>query len=49
MCRKKQLHGWCSICFGLGVLLGHCMDSWALSTGLGIGLILLGFHFLRQK
>lgn len=49
MCRKSHLHGWCLAAFGLGLMLGRCLDSWFLCCFGGIGLIVLGFCVMRQR
>lgn len=49
MCRKNYLHGCCLAAFGLGMLVGHCLDSWLLCSGLGLGLLILGFCVMRKK
>lgn len=30
MCRKNQLRGCVLLGFGLGLVVGHCLDSWLL-------------------
>lgn len=30
MCRRRDLHNCCLLCFGLGILFGHWVDSWFL-------------------
>lgn len=49
MCRKKYMHGWCMICFGLGLLVGHCMGSWLLCGCGGLCLVVLGFTVTRRR
>ena len=49
MCRKQHLHGCCLCCFGLGLLFGHCLESWILCCCGGFFLLLLGFGILRKK
>jgi hypothetical protein len=49
MCRRNHLTGCCGICFGLGLLVGCGLESGLLSTCIGIGLIVAGLSFLRQK
>lgn len=49
MCRRNHLLGCCGACFGLGLLVGCGLESGLLATCAGIGLIVLGFSFLRQK
>ena len=40
MCRKNRLRGCCLICFGLGLILGHCLESWLLCCCGGLCLML---------
>ncbi len=49
MCRKSQLRGWCSVVFGLGLIFGHCLESWFLCCFGGFLLILLGFVLMKQR
>lgn len=49
MCRKNHLHGCCFVVFGIGVMIGHCLESWFLCSCVGIALIILGFCVMRQK
>lgn len=49
MCRKKVLHGCCVGVFGLGLIVGHCLESWFLCCGGGSVLLILGFCILRQR
>ena len=49
MCRKNQLHGACLVMFGLGLLIGHCLESWMIASFGGIGLVVLGLSCLRRK
>lgn len=49
MCRKNHLRGCLLLGIGIGLLIGHCLESWFLCTFGGIGLILLGFLILKQK
>lgn len=49
MCRKNHLHGCCVIAFAIGVMVGHCMDSWFLCTCGGLGLIFLGLWVMKQR
>ncbi len=30
MCRKHQMYGLCLMMLGLGMILGHCLESWLL-------------------
>jgi len=49
MYRKNYLHGCCLCCFGLGLILGHCLESWLLCWGGGFALLVLGFCVMRKK
>ncbi len=49
MCRKSHLQGWCCVCFGLGLILGHCLGSWFVCCCGGIGLIVLGFSLMGRR
>ena len=33
MCRKNHLHGCCMLAFGLGLIIGHCLESWFCFRG----------------
>ncbi len=43
------MQGWCLVAFGLGLIVGHCLESWLLCCGGGIGIIFLGFVVLGQR
>ena len=49
MCRKNHLRGCLLLGFGLGLLIGQCLESWLLCTCGGIGLLILGFCILGKK
>ncbi len=49
MCRKNCLQGCCLAAFGLGLILGHCLESWLLCCCGGSMLLILGFCVLRKK
>lgn len=49
MCRRNQLLGWILLAFGLGLLVGKCLESGFLSTVVGIGLIVIGFCVMRRR
>lgn len=49
MCRKNRLHGCCLLFFGLGLLVGHCLESWFLCCCGGLVLIVLGICVMRQR
>ena len=49
MCRKTYLRGCCIAFLGLGLILGHCLESWFVCCCGGLGLIALGFCVMKQK
>ena len=49
MCRKKYLRGCCISTFGLGLLVGHCLESWLMSCIGGLILLVLGFCMMRKN
>lgn len=49
MCRKNRLRGCCLICFGLGLILGHCLESWLLCCCGGLCLMALGCCVIRHR
>lgn len=49
MCRRNQLLGWILLAFGLGLLIGLCMESCLLSALAGFGLTLFGFRLVCQR
>ena len=49
MCRKSRLHGCCVVFFALGLIVGHCIESWFLCTFGGLALVILGICIMRQK
>ncbi len=49
MCRKNHLRGCCLMAFGLGLILGHCLESWMLCCCGGGALIVLGFSVMGRK
>ncbi len=49
VCRRNQLFGWILLAFGLGLLVGKCLDGGAVSTFVGIVIIFGGFHIMRQR
>jgi hypothetical protein len=49
MCRKSHLRGWCLLAFGLGLMVGHCLESWFLCGFGGFVLILLGFFIMGRN
>jgi len=49
MCRKRYLHGCCTLFFGLGVMVGYCLESWFLCSFGSLGLIIFGLAIMRRK
>lgn len=49
MCRKNHMQGCCLCCLGLGLILGHCLESWLLCCCGGLGLLGLGLCVLRRR
>lgn len=48
MCRQNQLWGCSVIAFGIGILVGICLESGFLAGCLGIGVIFAGFCMMRK-
>lgn len=49
MCRKTVLHGWCLMMLGLGLMLGHSIESWMACSVAGLVLVCLGVLTVRKK
>ena len=49
MCRKRFLHGCAIVAFGLGVMVGYCLESWFWCSFGGLGLITLGCAIMRRR
>lgn len=49
MCRKNCLRGCCLVAFGVGLMIGHGLESWLLCCGGGMVLLILGFGVMRKK
>lgn len=49
MCRRNQLLGWILLAFGLGLLIGKCLESGVTSSFVGVIIVFSGFFVLRQK
>jgi len=49
MCRKKQMQGGCCLCFGLGLMVGHSLESWFLCSFGGLALLFLGALLLKGR
>ena len=46
MCRRNQLLGWILLAFGLGLLIGLCLESCFFFAMLGLGLLVGGVRLL---
>ena len=49
MCRRQQLLGCVMLGFGLGLMIGHCLESWFVCSCGGIVFVFLGCGGLRRK
>lgn len=49
MCRRNQLFGGCLIAFGLGILIGLCLESGFICGCIGISGVTAGLFLLQQK
>ena len=49
MCRQNQLFGCILLGFGLGMLVGLCLEGGFLCSCLSIGLVIGGFYLLSKK
>ena len=49
MCRKNQLRGYCLVLFGLGLVVGYCLENWLLCCGGGLILVILGFCTAQKR
>lgn len=49
MCRKNHMRGCCLISFAVGMLIGHCMESWFFCFFSAIGLIVLGMWIMKRR
>ena len=49
MCRKSILQGCCLICFGIGLMIGHSLESWFLCVCGGVALSVLGLCVLKKR
>lgn len=47
VCRRNQLRGFVLLGFGVGLIVGHGLDSWLLCWCGGGGLILLALCMLK--
>ena len=41
MCRRNYLRGCCALAFGLGLMVGYCLESWFFCCCGGVALICL--------
>lgn len=49
MCRKNVVQGWCLAALGVGILLGHSIESFWLSSACGIGCLVLGVMVMGKR
>ncbi|MBQ3541771.1 MAG: hypothetical protein IJA45_01435 [Oscillospiraceae bacterium] len=49
MCRRNQLCGSALITFGLGLLVGNCLESGFFCFLMGLGIIFLGLWCIGKK
>ena len=49
VCRKNQLLGGMLIAFGLGLLMGKCLEASFMSTFFGLAIVVGGVMVVRQK
>ena len=49
MCRKNQLRGFVLLGFGIGLVVGHCLDSWLLCSCGGAALIMIALYILKTR
>lgn len=49
MCRRSQLRGIALLAFGLGILVGHYLESWFLCSVGGAVLVILGLICLKKR
>lgn len=43
------MYGLCLMTLGLGMILGHCLESWLLCCCGGVGLVVLGAVTARRR
>jgi hypothetical protein len=49
MCRRNHLRGCLCLGVGIGMFVGYTLESWLISTAVGLGLISLGLLTLKKK
>ena len=49
MCRRNQLLAYVMFGLGLGLLIGHCLESWFVCMCGSVMLLVLGFGGMRRK
>lgn len=49
MCRRNHMYGFGLIAFGLGLLIGLCLESGFLCSCLGVGFVIAGIFCIQKK
>ncbi len=49
MCRRRDMHCCCLLCFALGMLVGHWIDSGIWCWLGALGLVCLGFSMASRR
>lgn len=49
MCRRNQMLAYLMVGFGLGLMIGHCMESWLICVCGGVAFLVLGFKGTWRK
>ena len=49
MCRRNQVLAYVMLGFGLGLVIGYCLESWVICTCAAVGFLVLGFNGVWKK
>ena len=49
MCRRNQVLAYVMLGFGLGLMIGNCLESWIICTCGSVVFLFLGFGSLWRK
>ena len=49
MCRRNHLRSYFMAGFGLGLIIGHCLESWLICTCGGMVFLVLGLGGMWRK